>query len=140
MNQKHLWLFFAILLTALSTQSQVVSSYRWKNRVLMVMSEDPGSALVKRQMTLFAGQSEELKERKLIVLQVFPTHYLMGSDNFVRRENNELYFEYKTKEIPFEVILIGLDGGLKFQRSTIITPSDLYTIIDAMPMRRAERN
>ena len=140
MNHKYLWLFFVILLASFSTRSQVVSSYRWKNRVLMVMSEDPGSALVKQQMTLFAGQSEELDERKLIVLQVFPTHYLMGSDNFVRRENNELYFEYKTKEIPFEVILIGLDGGLKFQRNKIILPSDLYAIIDAMPMRRAERN
>ena len=129
-----------ILLTSMFASSQVVSSYRWDSRVLMVMSENPGSALVKQQMTLFADQSEELKERKLVILQVFPTHYLLGSDNFVRREDNQLYFDFKTNETPFEIILIGLDGGLKFQRTSTILPADLYAIIDAMPMRRAERN
>jgi hypothetical protein len=139
MNGRFLCLFILILFASFPTRSQKVSSYRWNNRVLMVLSENPGSVEVKRQMTLFTDQSEELNERKLIILQVFPTYYLMGYDNFIRRDDNQLYFDYKTTETPFEVVLIGLDGGLKFQRRDVVLPTELYAIIDAMPMRRSER-
>lgn len=133
-------LFVLVLFSTMITWSQKVSSYRWSNRVLMVLSENPGSAQVKLQMSLFADQSEALDERKLIILQVFPDYYLKGSDNFIRRNDSQLYFDYKTTETPFEVVLIGLDGGLKFQKKEVVFPADLYAVIDAMPMRRAEEN
>ena len=130
-------LFF--IFSPLLMKSQELSSFRWSNRLLLVMSNDPNNPEVRRQISLFANDSLDLAERKLMLLQVFPEHYLMGSNNFVRRQTGEIYFDYKTSERPFEVVLLGLDGSEKLRRFEIISPPDLYAIIAAMPKRRSER-
>mgnify|MGYP000892552319 CR=1 FL=1 len=38
----------------------------------------------------------------------------------------------------FEVILIGLDGGIKLRQTEVLTKEDLFNIVYAMPMRRSE--
>ena len=38
----------------------------------------------------------------------------------------------------FSVVLIGKDGGEKLRRTTPLSPAELFAIVDAMPMRRAE--
>jgi hypothetical protein len=37
------------------------------------------------------------------------------------------------------VRLIGKDGGVKLDRDTPVAVAELFALIDAMPMRRAER-
>ena len=139
MNRLTPVLLLMLLLSSLHLQSQELSSYRWSNRILLVLSNDPNNAEVRRQVSLFANDSLGLAERKLLLLQVFPDHYLMGSNNFVRRQSGEIYFDYKSSERPFEVVLLGLDGSEKLRRFETISPADLYSIIDVMPMRRSER-
>ena len=131
-------LLFLLLFTGFYAQSQVLASIQWKNRVLLLMSEDPNDPMVKQQISLFSQDNEELKERKLVLLQVFPNFYLMGADNAVKRTSEEVYFDYKSARKSFELVLIGLDGDEKFRRNDLIRPDDLYAIIDSMPMRRYE--
>jgi len=131
-------LLFLLLFTGFYAQSQVLSSIQWKNRVLLLMSEDPNDPLVKQQISLFSQDNEELKERKLVLLQVFPNFNLMGADNAIKRNSEEVYFDYKSARKSFELVLIGLDGDEKFRRNDLIRPDDLYAIIDSMPMRRYE--
>lgn len=38
----------------------------------------------------------------------------------------------------FSVVLIGKNGGEKLRRATPLSPEELFAIVDAMPMRRAE--
>jgi hypothetical protein len=38
----------------------------------------------------------------------------------------------------FEIILIGKDGGVKLRSKTPISLEELFSLIDAMPMRRQE--
>ncbi len=38
----------------------------------------------------------------------------------------------------FSVALIGKDGGEKLRRTAPLAPAELFAIVDAMPMRRAE--
>jgi len=40
----------------------------------------------------------------------------------------------------FSVVLIGKDGGEKFQQTTPLAPAELFALVDAMPMRQAEMN
>jgi hypothetical protein len=44
--------------------------------------------------------------------------------------------QFSTKS--FSVVLIGKDGGEKLRRATPLSPEELFAIVDAMPMRRAE--
>lgn len=140
MNATSRWLIFLLLFSGFYAQSQVLSSIQWKNRVLLIMSEDPNDPMVKQQVSLFSEDREELEERKLVLLQVFPEFYIMGSDNGIRRASAEVYFDYKSSAKTFELVLIGLDGDEKMRRADLMRPEDLYAIIDAMPMRRNERN
>jgi hypothetical protein len=94
--------------------------------------------MVKQQVSLFSQDLEEMKERKLVLLQVFPDFYLMGGDSAIKRTSEEVYFDYKSAKKSFELILIGLDGDEKMRRLELIRPEDLYALIDSMPMRRYE--
>jgi hypothetical protein len=44
----------------------------------------------------------------------------------------------QTSAPAFRVRLVGKDGGVKLDRSTPMTIDELFTIIDAMPMRQDE--
>ena len=44
----------------------------------------------------------------------------------------------QTSAPGFRVRLVGKDGGVKLDRSTPMTIDELFTIIDAMPMRQDE--
>ena len=138
MNSSTRLLVLVLLFASLFAQSQALSSMQWKNRVLLVLSENPNDPLVKQQVSLFSNDAEEVKERKLLVYQVFPEFYLMGGDSAIRRSSGEIYFDYKSAKKSFELILIGLDGDEKMRRTELIRPEDLYAIIDSMPMRRYE--
>jgi hypothetical protein len=39
----------------------------------------------------------------------------------------------------FSVVLVGKDGGEKLRRSTPLRPEELFALVDAMPLRQAER-
>lgn len=129
---------FALFISCFCAQSQVLSSIQWKNRVLLIMSEDPNDPMVKQQVSLFSEDNEEMQERKLVLLQVFPNFYLMGGKSGIRRTSEEVYFDYKSSKKSFELILIGLDGDEKMRRTELMRPEDLYALIDSMPMRRYE--
>lgn len=129
---------FALFISSFCAQSQVLSSIQWKNRVLLVMSEDPYDPMVKQQISLFTEDDEEMKERKLVLLQVFPEFYLMGGPSAIRRTSEEVYFDYKSSKKSFEMILVGLDGDEKMRWTKLMRPDDVYAIIDSMPMRRYE--
>ena len=140
MNSSIRYLLLILLFSSFFAQSQELSSRQWKNRVLLVMSEDPNDPMVKQQVSLFSQDAEKMKERKLILFQVFPEFFLMGGDSAIRRSSAEVYFDYKSAKKSFEMVLIGLDGDEKMRRTELIRPDDLYAIIDAMPMRRLEMN
>lgn len=38
----------------------------------------------------------------------------------------------------FSLVLIGKDGTEKLRRTTLLPPAELFALVDAMPMRRAE--
>lgn len=49
---------------------------------------------------------------------------------------------YKRYDVPVNeamtIVLIGRDGGEKYRSNTLTTPLHFFTLIDGMPMRRAE--
>ena len=63
--------------------------------------------------------------------------FVKNNPDFCKNLSYELSFVLNEKE-DFEVILIGLDGGIKLQRTKILTKEDLFKITDSMPMRRDE--
>jgi len=46
--------------------------------------------------------------------------------------------ETRRNASEFSVVLIGKDGGEKLRQKSPLTAKELFVIVDAMPMRRAE--
>lgn len=67
-----------------------------------------------------------------------PEEYKTGLDGENKKKSGRLYKEYKKTDAGFEVILLGLDGGVKLRQNELLQLEKLYGTIDVMPMRRQE--
>jgi hypothetical protein len=83
-------------------------------RVLIVSAPSPADEAYRTQAALLLPAWAGLLERDLAIKTRFNTP-------------------------AFSVVLIGKDGGEKLRRSTPLSPDELFALVDAMPMRRAER-
>lgn len=116
--------------------AQNLEKHQWKHRILLVISND--SAKLNKQISLLKKDVFELTERKLIVYKVSPLMYQKGIESTSWISSKKLYNAYRKKDTKLEVILIGLDGGIKLRQTKRITSKKLFTLIDGMPMRRQE--
>jgi hypothetical protein len=121
--------------------SQNIASYKWKNRLLLVLTENTNNTIYKAQIKELENNEKEFEERKLIIYKINKDLYNIGlKENAHWLKSNQLYKAYKKTNTPFEVLLIGLDGSIKVRETDLITCDELFAIIDVMPMRKAEIN
>jgi len=134
---KNIVLFSIILSISQIAKSQDLKKHQWKNRLLLVFSDDKNSDTFQKQINVLSENTKGLKERKLIIYQF--------SENKFSIDFNSKWFpihklskKYHSKNKRFEVLLIGLDGGIKLRQTKLVSLDQLFTLIDGMPMRRHE--
>ena len=118
--------------------SQEIASYKWKNRILLVITEDSLNTTFLNQIKELKNHESGLKERKLEVFLVTKEGFTLGLNNNSFKKNTELYKNFNDTNASFKAILIGLDGGVKLTQTDFISCKKLFSIIDVMPMRREE--
>ncbi len=113
----------AILLLLLyhPLQGQDLSTYQWKNR-LVILVGDTTDVKLKEQKSVLQNHKTELVERDILILPIANT------------ENFQIDLEANFKGL----LLIGKDGGVKLKRAFPVAMTELFEIIDNMPMRKAE--
>ncbi|NQX78085.1 DUF4174 domain-containing protein [Gilvibacter sp.] len=140
-------LLLAIVLTIMLTQNtsgQDLSVHKWKERILVVKSNEADNEVLQKQLEQFKGAEAGLKERKLVLYVIRDSEYdFVDYTADLNREDGQLKEGaiqrlFKSSK-DFEVLLIGLDGGVKLRQTEILTREELFRTIDAMPMRRSER-
>jgi hypothetical protein len=116
--------------------AQNLSQYLWKNRVILILSED--NAAFQRQMLAFKANEKGMYERSLIVYHLKSDEYeqVMPKGDVQRSMN--LFKKNNQANVSFELILIGLDGGIKLRQKEFLSCEKLFAIIDSMPMRSAD--
>lgn len=119
--------------------SQNLNEYQWKNRLLLLISQDTVSVEFKQQMNILRSNINDLEERKLVVLTILPHEYTVGLNEMSPwQKGDQVFLKYGEKEELCKVLLIGLDGGVKLSQKAPILMESLKEIIDRMPMRRSE--
>jgi hypothetical protein len=118
--------------------AQELSSHKWKGRLLLILTTENSKSRHQEQIKILQDNIEGLEERKLVIYSVMPDRYKkgIGAESWMKSARLNDYYRQEGKE--FEVILIGLDGGVKFRQSEILSIEKLFATIDAMPMRRNE--
>ena len=116
--------------------AQNLSQHLWKNRVILIVSED--NTAFERQILAFKANEKGMNERSLIVyhLKSYEYEQVMPKGNVQKSTN--LFEKYKQANVSFELILIGLDGGIKLRQRDFLSCEKLFAIIDSMPMRSSE--
>lgn len=123
--------------------AQNLEKYTWKNRILVIKTSDSASEIYQKQIKEFSNSADELKDRKFVLYKITGddfelidfTNPEMSDAGNIAGKPLEMILNDKEN---FEVILIGLDGGIKLWQTEILSKEDLFSTVDAMPMRRNE--
>jgi hypothetical protein len=131
---------FTLGFLSIESYSQNLENHKWNNRVLIVKTKNINSEIYLNQLKEFQNSKDQLKERKLIIYKINNDEF--SSINYI---TNKTIYGKVSKKISkkilnenqnFELVLIGLDGNIKLKRNEILTKEALFSIIDAMPMRK----
>ena len=119
--------------------SQDISKYQWKNRLVIISAENADAPLVKDQKRELEKDPKALKDRKLKVILATPGQQREILPEKLSVKTSSLYSTLNENG-DFQVFLIGLDGNVKLEQRGILGLNTLFQTIDAMPMRQAEMN
>jgi len=118
--------------------TQDLSSHRWENRLLLILVEDTDHPVYQDQISELTRDMAGVEDRRLIIYTIKQNEFATGLKKSVWIPSDDLYADNKQLEGEFEIILIGLDGGIKLRQAELLKNDKLFAFIDAMPMRRNE--
>ena len=137
-----IFLFLVLIVIPSTMDSQEIKTHQWKNRIILVLSVDADSDPYKTQIANLKQESKGCAERKLVLYEVLQNqvtqHHFEAADKKPSSTTSELFKELMNKNDQFKVILIGLDGTVKEERSEPISSKELFEVIDSMAMRKSE--
>ncbi|GAB2768880.1 hypothetical protein HNQ93_000231 [Hymenobacter luteus] len=109
----------------------VVKEAKWQKRVLLLCAPTPNDSELRQQKQLLGPVKADLNSRDLLVREVIWSQLPAADQRYLSRELG-------VGSSTFQVVLIGKDGGVKRRETQALPPAQLFSTIDAMPMRRQE--
>ena len=122
---------------------QNLEIHKWKHRIVIIKASEIDSNTSQKQLQEFRNSTRELIDRKIVMYKITGDKfqyidYSNSKLNHSGKISETLTKRVLNKNIKFEVLLIGLDGGIKLQQKKVLIKEKLFEIIDSMPMRQAE--
>jgi hypothetical protein len=115
-----------------------LSDYVWKHRVLLAFAPSRAADSFKRLRHSWDARRAEVAERDLVLVEVFENgESWIGRTRLPGSTSANLRQQFDVKVGRTTFILIGKDGTVK-RRQPDAELTELFAVIDAMPMRRAE--
>ena len=136
---KKLLLLLFLFLGTSQINAQAFDNYQWKKRLVVVFADTTSNNRYRKQIDILKTEVSGLKERKLQLIFALPGKYreiFPETSGWI--QDPYLYKYRRLASEEFEVIVIGLDGGVKKRQSYVLSPEMLFDLIDSMPMRQAE--
>jgi hypothetical protein len=116
-----------------------LEAFQWKNRIILVFAPYAGSDAYERQMRAFEGEEDEILDRDLIILELFEDGESRKGDMPLSESvAQRMRRQFDVEAGEFVLILIGKDGTIKLRSQDPVTTPELFSLIDAMPMRQEE--
>lgn len=133
-------MILGLILTAqlANGQNDMLEQYQWENRLILLFGSISESA-VEKQITELEKDTEGITDRDLLIFHIDrdEVRFIEKSDN-PASSADKLRNHYNIGEQEFRYILIGKDGGVKLNKKEFVANKDLFSVIDAMPMRQRE--
>ncbi|MBD8687356.1 MULTISPECIES: DUF4174 domain-containing protein [unclassified Rhizobium] len=135
-------IFVASLIALSSSQVFAMDSlkeFAWKNRVVLVFGSAADQTLL-QQIEILNRQKAELEERDMVVIRVSEGEARAVYGNAPALKSVDLRTDADIKSEAFQVVLVGMDGGIKLRSEKVVSDVEMFDLIDGMPMRRAKQN
>mgnify|MGYP003339976155 FL=1 len=118
-----LLLSFMAIMIQKELQGIELNQYLWKNRIILTFAEDEHPDLIKLKV--------EMKENSCEILNRDLLHFHFSNDGKIGNHTT-------TNDQSFRILLIGKDGGIKYESKRSASLIQLFELIDSMPMRQDE--
>ena len=116
-----------------------LSSHQGKNRLLMLFAPSEDAPIYQSFKEQLQRRAQEVRDRDVVTLHLFESGE--GRLDVLPLHKEQVLSSRKRFSIDkgqCTVILIGKDGEVKFREELPIDLSDVFAVIDAMPMRQRE--
>jgi len=121
------------------TGGDALERLRWSARVLLVLTprlDDPRAIALREALARRACQA---RERDLVLMQIPAAGPAsLESEPLPSQEATQIRDRFRHGDSPFQVLLLGKDGGVKQRENHVPDLDAMFALIDAMPMRRSE--
>ena len=115
-----------------------LSKYLWRHRLLLIFSPSAQTPAFQQLASQLKQQRGGVADRDLIVFSLISNgQSRVGGDVLSRQEVENLRQRFQVTPDEFRVVLLGKDGTVKLSE-TEIKLSDVFALIDSMPMRQRE--
>lgn len=142
LNRMHLLsLLFLLVLSTHSFASdadEIMQDLVWQHRVLIVFTPDPDGVALNKQNAILASVPDGLSDRDMVIIRVTANGDVTIKNRMHASSASSFYKRYNVRAGQFRVVLVGKDGTVKLDQSEPVTTSDLFALIDSMPMRQYE--
>lgn len=129
------------LWTAASSAGGVdpLAEYRWANRLLIAFANDQSNPNAHSLERALAAARCELVDRDMVTgVVLFKGSSRLGEATISTKTDSLLRSGLGIQPGEFAVLLIGKDGGVKARYDSVPELSEVFALVDGMPMRRAE--
>jgi hypothetical protein len=126
------------LLTSFPVAAAGIGQALWEERLLVLVAPaatDPQAVAQRQQLQ---ARSDAVADRRLRIYELYADHGKIDGHPLSDGQLQALRQQFRLAADSRELILVGLDGGIK-RRDRLDTPlRDVFMQIDGMPMRRQE--
>lgn len=132
-----------LLLVATLTTSQVfamdsLSDLRWNKRAVLIFGQSDDPQVIEQTRRL-ERQKRDLEDRDMVLIRISSQDAAVIYGDAATPDADALRKEAGVQD-GFQILLVGKDGGVKFQSRTVVDDIEIFGLIDRMPMRRAEKD
>jgi hypothetical protein len=113
--------------------------YLWKSRVLVVSAPTQDDIDLVELQTELASMREEFADRDMVLVTLLDTGTsAAGGRELTTAETTAARASLGIQSGQFALRLIGKDGSVKLSTESIVSMTEIFALIDTMPMRQRE--
>lgn len=132
------WILLSLLLFAHAALGDPMDGLRWTARPLVLFAQGPENADVLDLKGRLVQSRAELDDRRMVLIEVYPEGALIDGEPLDAADAERLRARFSPDAETATLILVGLDGGEKRRTTPDVDLTEVFAVIDAMPMRRRE--
>lgn len=133
------WVDMAVSAMTQVSIDKTLENYKWKNRLVFIFATDENNQKYQNIQAQLEKNKRDLTERDIIVFKVFRDKVIYQNNQLNKKAADDLRKRYSIDLSDFNLVLVGKDGTEKMKDNQA-NLSEIFPLIDSMPMRKNELN